>query len=548
MNIYVGTTNTKEGAEVTETIYIGKNVSKKSVTVKASYNGDDNHCSRNSNIIESATNFLIESGLNIQGPDGPQVPLSTILLVGNNCGSTGIDLNNNNIENVNTISSNTALTLSSSIGNLDITSHGDINLTSNTGKINAHSDIILKDTNDPTWIATLEVGGLSFNIDDVNKISIDADGGNIQVNGHSGYSSLTSSTLTLNDNGNETTINPNSITTHGGDLTLTNTNHSIILDSADNINLTAKGAGSINLTAFGNSGSDIYLNARNGSLTMSSALGVSIGSSHNININSNNEDITLNAYDRGIFLNAGLGEAGIANDITLTTTSGTLTGNIILNSAGAVQLDAQNSFMSLNALNDITIQSTGAGKILLNSHNMNSYGYALPICLNYFAKSTDYGTWSYTLGGQQFQDVFAGNAITIALPPQFFADAPQSGYISTRWQINFDMNCWNFANAGDKGFACYLSFIDNNSNLYEPFLYNSQTPYCKLDNHSSFTNQNSPNYSQFKSIHFCDYIDFGILEGSFDSNIRLQMFIAGDNQFNNVDFNFKLGFTRIHRV
>ena len=158
------------------------------------------------------------------------------------------------------------------------------------------------------------------------------------------------------------------------------------------------------------------------------------------------------------------------------------------------------------------------------------------------------GTWSYTLGGQQFEDVFAGNPITIALPPQFFADTPQSGYTSTRWQINFDMNCWNFANAGDKGFAIYLSFLDSNSYPYEPFLYNSQTPYCKWDNAPTFINPNPPNYSQFKSINFCDYIDFGGLAGSFDSNIQLQMNIAGDSPFNNVDFKFKLGFTRIQRV
>jgi hypothetical protein len=200
--------------------------------------------------------------------------------------------------------------------------------------------------------------------------------------------------------------------------------------------------------------------------------------------------------------------------------------------------------MSLNALTDITIQSTGAGNILLNAPNMNSYGNALPICLNHFANSTDYGTWSYTLGGQQFQDVFAGNAITIALPPQFFADAPQSGYTSTMWQINFDMNCWKFANAWDNGFAIYLSFLDSNSNSYEPFLYNQLTPYCKWDNPPSFSGA----FSQFKSINFCDYIDFGGLAGLSDSNIRLQMNIAGDNQYNNVDFKFKLGFTRIQRV
>jgi hypothetical protein len=523
MNIHSGSTKTKEGAEVTETIYIGTNFSKKTVTVNAHYNSDDNHCSQNYNIIESATNFLIESGLNLQGPtgekgdqgeqgptgeqgppgpDGAPVSLSTILSVGNNCGTTGIDFNNNNIENVNTISSNTALTLSSS--------HSDINLTTNNGKINANSDIILKDANEPTWIATLEIGGLSFNTS-VNQISIDADGANIQVNGHSGYSSLQPSTLTLNDSGIQTIMDKNSITTSGSDLTLT---------SSDNIVFNSTG---IKLT-----GSDfINITANNDSMSLTAG-----------------DDITLTSTEKGIVINAGTGDAG-NNDITLTTQNSTLVGNIVLNSGGGIQLDAQNSSMSLSANDDITIQSAGLGSVLLNAPNMNSYGYALPICLNHFASSSEYGNWSYTLGGQQFQDVFAGSAITITLPPQFFADTPQSGYTSTRWQINFDMNCWNFANAGDKGFAIYLSFLDNNNNPYEPFLYNQLTPYCKLDNHSSFSNQSC---NQFKSIHFCDYIDFGGLAGSFDSNIRLQMNIAGDNQYNNIEFKFKLGFTRIQRV
>ena len=238
-------------------------------------------------------------------------------------------------------------------------------------------------------------------------------------------------------------------------------------------------------------------------------------------------DITISA-DGLIINNAG-------DTIQLNASS-----DIILNSANSINLDAQNSSMSLNASSDITIQSNALGTINTNAPNINSFGYSLPICLNQFEQ----GTWSYTIGGQVFEDVFSSNPIIIALPTQFFADTPQSGYTSTRWQINFDMNCWNFANAGDKGFAIYLSFLDTNNNLYEPFLYNNLTPYCKWDNPPTFNGA----YNQFKSINFCDYIDFGGLAGSFDSNVRLQMNIAGDNVFNNVEFKFKLGFTRIQRV
>ena len=99
------------------------------------------------------------------------------------------------------------------------------------------------------------------------------------------------------------------------------------------------------------------------------------------------------------------------------------------------------------------------------------------------------------------------------------------------------MNCWNFVNAGDKGFAIYLLFLDSGGNPYDPFLYNQQTPFCKWDNPPTFVGANS----QFKSINWCDYVDFNGLIGSNDSNITLEMYIAGDNAFNNVDFKIKLG-------
>ena len=44
MTIHSESTNTNEGAEVTETIYIGKHLSRKSITVNAAYNGDENYC------------------------------------------------------------------------------------------------------------------------------------------------------------------------------------------------------------------------------------------------------------------------------------------------------------------------------------------------------------------------------------------------------------------------------------------------------------------------------------------------------------------------
>ena len=191
---------------------------------------------------------------------------------------------------------------------------------------------------------------------------------------------------------------------------------------------------------------------------------------------------------------------------------------------------------SLTSAGNITViaQST----IDLNSFNLNANRFALPICFN----KVETGSWSYTIGGQVFQDVFSADPITIDLPNEFFGDSPSTGYTSTNWQINFDMNCWNFAEAGDKGFAIYLSFLDSTLTTIESVLYNKSTPYCKWDNPPSFSGENS----RFKSINFCDYIDFAQLVGSNDSRIRLQMNIAGDVTFTDVRYKFKLGFTRIN--
>ena len=412
----------------------------------------------NVNIINGTTDLTLSASDIYTNTQGLQLNAGTYINLDCNIGNISLITNDSN-SNISITSANNAVI--TAVNNLDMNSTNDINITSTSGKINANSDIVMKDANEPTWNTTLEVSGLSFNIvngGDTNDIILDAEGGSSII---SRFTNIIGT--------NSTTITPYQIQFDGGGINTTLTPSGI--STNDNFSISATG---INLT-----GSDF------------------------VNISASNDGMTLSA-------------------------------------SSSIDITAQNSSMSLNALNDITIQSNALGTINTNAPNSNSYGNALPICLNQFEQ----GTWSYTIGGQVFQDVFSGSPINIALPPQFFAESPPSGYTSTRWQINFDMNCWNFANAGDKGFAIYLSFLDSNANLYEPFLYNNLTPYCKWDNPPTFNGA----YTQFKSINFCDYIDFGGLVGSNDSNIRLQMNIAGDNVFNNVDFKFKLGFTRIQRV
>ena len=113
-----------------------------------------------------------------------------------------------------------------------------------------------------------------------------------------------------------------------------------VTGNSSNVNI--NGGDKISLIAYGNSGDNIYLNATNGNTTFSSANTTLMAAAGEVIINSNNENITLNAYTRGILLNGGDGTLyGLdSNNITLTTQDGTLSGghigNIKLNSAGSI--------------------------------------------------------------------------------------------------------------------------------------------------------------------------------------------------------------------
>lgn len=229
------------------------------------------------------------------------------------------------------------------------------------------------------------------------------------------------------------------------------------------------------------------------------------------------------------------------NNITLNSVNAQFVSNTTgfsVNASDFIQLTANNDYIFLQADDDLTLFSPGLGNINLDAPNVNSYNWAMPISFSQF----ETGIWSYTTGGQVFQNVYSVN---VPLPVEFFALNPQSGsYTSSRWELSFDMNCWNFANAGDKGFAIYLSFLDNIGNLYEPIIYNSTTPFCKWDMPPTYAGT----LGQFKSVNFCDRIDLGALQNSNDSNLLLQMNIAGDLPFNFVDFKFKVGFSRVNRI
>ena len=457
-----------------------------SLNININFNGFNSNNVGEINFINGINIFDESNNSQITSSNGGLLTLESV-------NDLVLNVNNNSIVEL----TPTTLTLTANgTGNLVVSSANSHFITNPSSYIDIKNDALINGTNNPAFGDET----YDFNLDPINGLRFN-------------YSNITA--------GENTTCSIAGST----DLTLTSSKGQINLNSYDNVNIYP----GVNL--FVKSNDSIFLNAPNDiNLTSTNGNG-NLSSFGVMSIQSTDDAINLTSASN-IVLNAPNGSSSInmtaGNQVNITSMDG------ILN------LTASNSNINLNALTDITIQSNGLGTINTNAPNSNSYGNALPICLNKFKN----GTWSYTLGGQVFQDVFAGSPITIALPTQFFAESPTSGYTSTMWQINFDMNCWNFANAGDKGFAIYLSFIDNNANLYEPFLYNNLTPYCKWDNPPTFNGA----FTQFKSINFCDYIDFTGLVGSNDSNIRLQMNIAGDSQFLNVAFKFKLGFTRIQSI
>lgn len=198
-----------------------------------------------------------------------------------------------------------------------------------------------------------------------------------------------------------------------------------------------------------------------------------------------------------------------------------------------------NSATNINITTDdnITLTSATEGNINLDAPNINSYGWAMPICLNLF----DQNSYNYGAGGQILQDVYQ---VSFNLPNQFFSNTPQSGYTATRWQINFDMNMFNMSSNSDKGFAMCFELWDSNSNVYSSFLYNQLQPFCRWNNPATWTNGT---YNNFSSVNWCDYVDLGGMAGTFDGNLTLHLFVAGDNPFT-ADFKMKMGLTRINRI
>ena len=223
--------------------------------------------------------------------------------------------------------------------------------------------------------------------------------------------------------------------------------------------------------------------------------------------------------------NDGLTMTANNNPMTLTCNGAA----IAMTASDDIGLTTATDAISLNAGLDIN----------LNALNVNSYNYAMPICFDLVETSTI----SYSTGSQVMVLVYQG---TFNIPYQFFSDTPLVSYTSTKWKIDFQINCYNSSGGqGDKGFASYIDFEDQSTNLYTPFLFNATTPFARFFNTSTYT-QASP---LLFSWGWSDIVEFAGLVGTGSGNLPLKvnLYVAGDNAFNG-DFNWKVSLTRTNRV
>jgi len=206
---------------------------------------------------------------------------------------------------------------------------------------------------------------------------------------------------------------------------------------------------------------------------------------------------------------------------------------------------AISSLSSLDLLTDpttgtyITLNSAGGiGTINLDGANINSFGYATPICFT--RQRTD--TFNYSLSGQTFQMVYQTSC---QIPQQFISNTPLPGYTSSIWKIDFALNCNQFSNPTDKGIGIYIDFVDNASNVYTPITYNATTPYS-ADQKNFGYNAGLGNYFPFN---YTDYVDFALLYNTATSNFPLDVRLnfAADNGITS-SFNLLVTLTRTNLV
>jgi hypothetical protein len=233
----------------------------------------------------------------------------------------------------------------------------------------------------------------------------------------------------------------------------------------------------------------------------------------------------------GIISGDGSGLTGVtANDPTKLPLAGdTLAGDFTLNTpSGKINLDTV----------------SGGGDINLSAYNLNSFGYALPICFDFYEIDRNY---NYTAGGQNWELIWQQD---VHVPREFFSESPASGsYTSAKWRINFTINTWSAGgnNSSDKGLAYYITFEDQGGNPYDPYFITPDTPFCRHNNNSTWTGGYS--LTEFQPFSWTDLVDFSGLYGTGSSSLplRFKVYFAADNS-KNFNFTYHVGLTKTTRI
>ncbi|NBU05618.1 MAG: hypothetical protein EBT39_04640 [Sphingobacteriia bacterium] len=212
--------------------------------------------------------------------------------------------------------------------------------------------------------------------------------------------------------------------------------------------------------------------------------------------------------------------------------------DLTVQSSNQLILTAGTGALGINAGTNVSLNPDPNGTISLDGVNVNSFGYAMPICFT--RQRTD--TFTYTFGGQNFENVYQTSC---QIPQQFISNTPISGYTSTFWKIEFALNCSQFSNPTDKGMGIYIDFIDAASNVYTPITYNATTPYS-ADQKIFGYNAGVGNYFPFN---YTDYVDFAGLFNTATANFPLDVRInfAADSGLS-TQFNMLITLTRTNLI
>jgi hypothetical protein len=238
----------------------------------------------------------------------------------------------------------------------------------------------------------------------------------------------------------------------------------------------------------------------------------------------------------------------LAGDFTLSTPNGNINlnpTNLIVQASDGISFTASNDAFSVTADDNVSLTSTGGGDINLSAYNLNSFGYALPICFDFYELDRNY---NYTAGGQNWELIWQQD---VYVPQEFFSESPASGsYTSAKWRINFTINTWEAGggnNSSDKGLAYYITFEDQNGNPYDPYFITPLTPFCRHNNNSTWSGGGP--LSSFQPFSWTDLVDFSGLYGTGSSNLplRFKIYFAADNP-KNFNFTYQVGLTKTTRL